>query len=157
MSESDKLIHMWAAVPPWNNKVVLGRSQRPPRVSSSVWFCRGKGLGCWSALTCPVFCGMSAAGVMTVSLIYHDNCKHVKSQARSILRHEVVLISVGSTFSRTYIVGQQHVPCIKARHSPSDPVSAASPASLGQDAASINSLDKSYNASVDSFLQVLFK
>lgn len=63
MSETERTVHLWAAVPPQSNTAVLGgRGDRG------------------STVTCTMLCGMSEAAVRTVSLIYQDKCKHVKSQ-----------------------------------------------------------------------------
>lgn len=54
----------------------------------------------WSTLTCTMLCGMSWAAVGTVSLIYQDKCKHIKSQAHTdvlqgIAYQELCTISSG--------------------------------------------------------------
>lgn len=77
---------MWAAVPPWHNTVVLGGPLWPTATHTSQLKCLSlvrHGIARWSTLTCTMLCGMSIAAVGTVSLIYQDKCKHVKSQTHA--------------------------------------------------------------------------
>lgn len=80
------------------------------------------GISRWSTLTCTMLCGMSGAAVGTVSLIYQDKCKHVKSRAHTArwlgrAYHEPSL--VGTSPAYTVLLSICHgVSWIKAQNSP---------------------------------------
>lgn len=160
-----RVIPTWASGPQWNNTVVLGRSLWPPRVSSGVCFCWGAGIARWFTLTCIVLCSMSGAQVGSVSLIYHDKCKHVKSQARTVRRpaeHTVsrssslagarpsctslLAISRGDSWIRAYL--SPPCPSDSKGLQPSLNVRGKNPPLV----AAKKALDKCHNTGADSFL-----
>lgn len=127
MSETDRIIHMWAAVSPWNSTVVLGGSLRLTRLSSSVCllWCRGSPNDLPWHIPCYVACLEQQLGLF--SLIYQDKCKHIKSQAHvarwlgtAYMSHSPSLVGTKPAYTillsiccAASWIKSQHSPCVQ--------------------------------------------